>query len=106
MECLSFAFYVAKQQDAARARIMYGTPVSDDDNDEWQALEHMANPEGVADPEGVTDPEVVAVPEEEEAVQVAHSELVLPQGVFTVPRHFVSVDVQREANKTQDKPRQ
>ena len=91
MECLSFAFYVAKQQDAARARIMYGTAVSDD-NGEWEALERVANPEGVADP----------VPEEKEAVQVAHSELVLPPGVSTVPRHFLPVDVQREANKTQD----
>ena len=96
MECLSFAFYVAKQQDAARARIMYGTPVSDDNNGEWEVLERVANPEGVAGP----------VPEEEEAVQVAYSKLVLPPGVSTVLRHFLPVDVQREANKTQDKTRQ
>ena len=102
MECLSFAFYVAKQQDAARARILYGTAVSDDDNDEWQALEHMANPEGVAGPEGVADP----VPEEEEAVQVSHSELVLSPVVVMVPRQFLPVDVHREANETQDKTRQ
>ena len=106
MESLCFAFFVAKQQDAARARILYGTVVSDD---RWEVVEGGANPEGVAvpegDPEGVADPEGVSdvVPEKEEGVRVYyHSELVVPSAVCKVLRHYLPADVQREASERQE----
>lgn len=105
MESLCFAFYVAKQQDAARARIMYGTAVSDDDNARWEAVEGGADPEGVAVLEGGANPEGVSdvVSEKEEGVRVHYrSELVVPSAVCKVLRHYLPVDVQREASETQD----
>ena len=100
MESLCFAFFVAKQQDAARARILYGTAVSDD---RWEVVEGGANPEGVAVPEG--DPEGVSdiVPEKEEGARVYYrSELVVPSDVCKVLRHYLPVDVQREASERQE----
>ena len=101
MESLCFAFFVAKQQDAARACIIHGTAVSDDDR--WEVVEGGDNLEGVAvlegDPEGVSD----VVPEKEEGARVYyHSELVVPSAVCKVLRHYLPVDVQREASKTQE----
>ena len=100
MESLCLAFFVAKQLDAARARILYGTAVSDD---RWEVVEGGANPEGVAvlegDPEGVSD----VVPEEEEGARVyCRSELVVPTDVCKVLRHYLPVDVQREASERQE----
>ena len=100
MESLCFAFYVARQQDAARARIIHGTAVSDDDR--WEVVEGGDNPEGVAvlegDPEGVSD----VVPEKEEGRVYYRSELVVPSAVCKVLRHYLPADVQREASETQD----
>ena len=101
MESLCFAFFVAKQQDAVRARIMYGTAVSDDDR--WEVVEGGDNLEGVAllegDPEGVSD----IVPEKEEGARVYYrSELVVPSDVCKVLRHYLPVDVQREASERQE----
>ena len=91
MESLCFAFFVAKQQDAARARILYGTAVSDDDNGRCEVVEGGANPEGVA------------VAEEEEGGRVCcRSELVVvPSDVCRVLRHYLPVDVQRVASERQ-----
>ena len=97
MECLSFAFYVAKLQDTARARILHG---SDDNNGDWEG--------GVAEPEGGANLEDVArpVPEQEEAVLVVSpSELVVSTGVSKVLRHYLSLDVHRKASKAQDSRR-
>ena len=95
MESLCFAFFVAKQQDAARARILYGTAVSDDDNGRCEVVEGGANPEGVAVPEDV-------VAEEEEGGRVCcRSELVVPTDVYRVLRHNLPVDVQRVASERQ-----
>ena len=104
MESLCFAFYVARQQDAARAHNIHGTAVRDDDNGKWEVVEGGANPEsvavpGVADPEGVSD----VVPEKEEGVRVYYcSELVVPSDVCKVLRHYLPVDVQQETSETQD----
>ena len=66
---------------------------------------HQRNPPAVAVPEGVADPEGVSdvVPEEEEGVQVYYrSELVVPSDVRKVLRHYLPVDVQREASERQE----
>ena len=97
MECLSFAFYVAKLQDTAQARILHGMAVSDDNNGEWE--EGVAEPVGGANLEDVTRP----VPEQEEAVLVVSpSELVVSTGVSKVLRHYLPLDVHRKASKAQD----
>ena len=82
MECLSFAFYVARLQDAAQMR----TAVSDDDIGVWE--------EAVARP----------IPgEQKEAVPVVSpSELVVSTGVSKVLRHYLPLDVHRKASKAQD----
>lgn len=106
MECLSFAFYVAKQQDAARGRIMNGTAVNNDD--EWEVIEGVADPGGVADLEGVAHAGCVSaqqhpVPEVQGAGQLSRSELVLLTGLRPVPSCIPVVDVVREENKSQDR---
>ena len=81
MECLSFAFYVARLQDASQTC----TAVSDDNIGEWE--------EGVARP----------VPEPEEAVLVVSpSELVVSTGVSKVLRHYLPLAVHRKTSEAQD----
>ena len=95
IECLSFAFYVAKLQDAVRARILHGTAVSDDDNGEWKG--------GVAAPEGGATLESIVALEQEEAVQgVYYSEMVAPPVGCGVASRVLPVDVQQKATKAQD----
>ena len=94
MECLRFAFYVAKQKYATHANIMHGRAVSFDD--EWEVIEDVANPEDMSPPHEHPFPE-----EEKETEQRGHSELVLSSGMRKVRSRFLAVDVHREKNETQ-----
>ena len=100
MECLSFAFYVAKQRDAARGRIINGMAVSNDDEDEWETVEGVADLEGMADLLGVAQEHPVKI---EEAGHMGQSELVLSSSVCKFPGRIPPVDVVREDDETQDK---
>lgn len=93
MECLRFAFSVAKQQVATCANIMHGRAVSYDE--EWEVMEDVANPEGMS-PHEYPFPEM-----EREAEQRGHSELVLSSHMHKVCSRVLAVDVHREENETQ-----